>query len=50
MSHTGWSWSFRLVVALAVAAATWVGAATLALGALQQRANVAVHAAPSARR
>jgi hypothetical protein len=50
MSNAGWSWSLRLVVALAVAVATWVGAATLALGALQQHANVAVHAPPAPHR
>jgi hypothetical protein len=39
MWNSGWSWSLRVVLALAVAAAMWVGAATLLLGALQVRAR-----------
>ena len=46
-SNTGWSWSLRFVMALAIAATMWVGAATLALGARAQRANAAIPA-PSA--
>jgi len=42
MSHHGWSWSLRMVLVLAVAAAIWVGAAAVALGALQQHAAVAL--------
>ena len=52
-SNLGVSWSLRMVLVLAVAAALWAGAATAALGALRARASAtppSVSAPPTSHR
>jgi len=52
-SNLGWGWSFKLVLVLAVATAIWASAATVAFGALQQRARAtapSVSAPPASHR
>jgi hypothetical protein len=46
-SNLGVSWSLRMALVLAVAAAIWAGAATVALGALRARAVSANSSVPA---